>query len=163
MFFLEFNFAKKCLPANISNKATWWTKYIRGSDVVLNYMLEIFSISMEPIILVFRQLLASFYSAHGKVKTIFEENKFVSDVGDAPLAVGKRLGDVNKVLVQTTIEILVLMAAALGKKFAKPHIKTVLIPLIQGPVKKKSLKIYVVRKLKFEFSFPEKMTKKSRA
>ena len=70
--------------------------------------------------------------ALAQVKTIFEQNKFVSGVGDAPLAIGKRLGDVNKVLVQTTIEIIVLMAAALGKKYSKPHIKTVLIPLIHA-------------------------------
>jgi len=64
-------------------------------------------------------------------KKIFEDNKYITgNLGDAPVAIAKRLGDVNKVLVQTTIEICVLMAAALGKKFAKTHFKAITIPMI---------------------------------
>ena len=50
-----------------------------------------------------------------EVKTLFEQNKFVTaDLGQLPSALAKRLGDVNKVLLATVIEIYILMAASLG-------------------------------------------------
>ena len=59
--------------------------------------------------------------ALAEIKDIFEKNKFITgNLGDGPAGIAKRLGDVNKVLVQTTIEITILMAAALGAKNAKP-------------------------------------------
>ena len=66
-----------------------------------------------------------------KIKGIFEMNKYITgNLGELPVALAKRLGDVNKVLVQTTIEIFVLMAASLGKKNAKGHVKVASVGLI---------------------------------
>jgi len=66
-----------------------------------------------------------------EIKTIFETNKFVtSNLGHLPPALAKRLSDVNKVLLTTTIEIWILIAASLGAKGAKQHIKAVVVPMI---------------------------------
>ena len=66
-----------------------------------------------------------------EVKTLFEQNKFVTaDLGQLPGALAKRLGDVNKVLLATVIEIYILMAASLGAKGAKKHFKSVINPMI---------------------------------
>ena len=69
--------------------------------------------------------------ALAEVKTLFEQNKFVTDeLGGLPGALAKRLGDVNKVLLATCIEIWILVAASLGPKGAKKHFKSVINPMI---------------------------------
>merc|ERR1739838_504108 len=69
--------------------------------------------------------------ALAEVKTLFEQNKFVTaELGGLPGALAKRLGDVNKVLLATCIEIWILVAASLGPKGAKKHFKSVINPMI---------------------------------
>ena len=66
-----------------------------------------------------------------ETKAIFEKNKFTTDsLGDLPISLSKRFGDVNKVLVQTSFDIAILIAAALGKKGARTHVKAFVVPLI---------------------------------
>ena len=70
-----------------------------------------------------------------EVKTLFEQNEFVTaDLGQLPSALAKRLGDVNKVLLATVIEIYILMAASLGAKGAKKHFKSVINPIGLNPI-----------------------------
>jgi len=69
--------------------------------------------------------------ALAEVKTLLEQNKFITpDLGQLPVALAKRLGDVNKVLLATVIEIWILVAASLGAKGAKKHFKSVVNPMI---------------------------------
>ena len=66
-----------------------------------------------------------------ETKAIFEKNKYITDsLGDLPLSLSKRFTDVNKVLVQTSFDIAILIAAALGKKGATTRVKAFVVPLI---------------------------------